>query len=210
MNMRRIVVMQQASSREQALLRAVAEAAARLDSELTGLFVEDIDLLNLAALPFSCEVCFPSATRRELDLLSMERSLRRMAEEARHALETIARQAALRSSFRVARGSLLAELLAAASETDIVVAGPLKRGHKTSAITVVCMASVKPQTVADLLKDLAPRMHGDIVIALLGSSEEFDPWEKALRDAIKIEGIARRLRIAAPADERELEKLLRG
>ena len=42
------------------------ELARTLEAELLGLFVEDVQLFDLAALPFAGEVGFPSATCRVL------------------------------------------------------------------------------------------------------------------------------------------------
>ena len=56
MTLRRIVVGLDAGPRDRAALEAAAQLAARMQAELVGLFVEDIDLLHLAGLPFAREV----------------------------------------------------------------------------------------------------------------------------------------------------------
>jgi hypothetical protein len=208
---RRIVVMQQSTSREEAFLRAVADAAARMNKEIAGLFIEDIDLLNLAGMPFPSEICFPSATRREMDVSRLERSLRLLANQARQALESVAQRTSLQSSFRVARGSIFAELLAAASESDVVVAGSLSRARTIPALTVVCLASVAPASVADLLNDLAPRLRGNITVVLLERGDTAaDNWERELRRALSTKTLSGPVRVVCPADELELEKVLRA
>jgi hypothetical protein len=52
----------------------------------------------------------------------MERSLRALAKDAREVLEAVAGPARVQWSFRVARGVPAAELLAAAEESDLVIA----------------------------------------------------------------------------------------
>ncbi len=210
MSMLRIVVMQQAWPAGDKLLRAAAGAATRMNSELTGLFIEDSDLLKLAGMPFACEVCFPSATRRELNTQQLERTLRSLAEEARRSLEALARHSALRSSFRVARGSLLAELLASVSETDVVVAGTLSRVSSAPGLSVFCVAGTAPAVIAELIDDLAPWAYGSIALVVLGADADTLPaWEVEVRKRLARKGLARRVRVLAPGDERELYALLR-
>ncbi len=119
---RRIVVALDASSPGKAALQAVAALASRLQAELFALFVEDIDLLHLAAMPGAREIGYPSAIRRELDVAAMERSLRLHAEDARRLVAALAENAPLKWSFQVARGSLTSQLLSAVAEADLVVA----------------------------------------------------------------------------------------
>jgi len=119
---RRVIVALDPAPRHRALLEAAAEAAGRMEAELVGLFVENQDLLHFAALPFAREVGVASATRRPRDLESMERLLRALAKEAHEMLASIAGRAPVRWSFRVARGSPLVELLAAAEDADLVIA----------------------------------------------------------------------------------------
>jgi hypothetical protein len=209
--MRRIVVMQQTWRAGDTLLRAAAGAATRMNAELTGLFIEDINLLHLAGMPFASEVCFPSGIRREMDVGQLERSLRALAGEAQRALETAARRTALRSSFRVARGSPLAELLAAASETDVVVAGALSQTSSSAAeLSVVSLASVAPAAVAGLIRELAPWARGSITVVVLGTDADTAlPWETRLRELLGRNGLARRVRVLAPRDQQELESLLK-
>lgn len=100
---------------------AAAALAARAGAELMGLFVEDPDLLQFAALPFAREIGGASAARRDLDVASVERALRALALDAERMLAGTAGRSEVRWSFRVARGVLLDVLLAAAAELP---AGP--------------------------------------------------------------------------------------
>jgi K+-sensing histidine kinase KdpD len=119
---RRVIVGLDPVQQSRALLEAAAELAGRMQAELLGLFVENQDLLHFAGLPFAREVGFESAMRRTLDVESMERTLRALAREARQAVETVAGGSQLQWSFRVVRGAPAAELLAAAEESDLVIA----------------------------------------------------------------------------------------
>ncbi len=127
---RRILVGLDASRHSLAALEAAVDLAARMEAELVGLFVEDINLLRLAELPFAREVGGFSATRRRLDSRQMERQLQVQAERARRALEAYARRVQVHWSFRVTRGGVALELLSAATEADLVILG--RAGHFAS------------------------------------------------------------------------------
>ena len=60
----RVMVALDSTKQSQAALKAAAELAARLNVELIGLFVEDINLLQLASLPFAREIVYGSETKR--------------------------------------------------------------------------------------------------------------------------------------------------
>ena len=120
---RRILVALDASPHSQAALEAASELADVLKAELVGIFVEDVNLLRLAGLPFAREVGYPSGTDRPLDSASMEREIRIQAEQARQTLASVAVRRQIRWSFRVVRGQVATELLSAAQEADLLVLG---------------------------------------------------------------------------------------
>lgn len=120
---RRIVVALDASAQSRAALEAAARLAGILDAELSGIFVEDADLLRLAQLPFAREAVPGLPSRRVADAAAMERTLRNLAEQARAALEELPGRYGVSCDFRIARGHVLTELLAAASGADIVAIG---------------------------------------------------------------------------------------
>lgn len=122
-DIRRILVALDTSHASRAALESAAAYAQRLDAELFGLFVEDLDLIQLAALPLARETGLASATARALDPLTMQRALEAQANQARRALERIARRFGVRATFRVARGHVASELVAAAAEADLVALG---------------------------------------------------------------------------------------
>jgi len=57
----------------------VARLAREMQAELLGLFIEDVELLRFAALPFAREIGGASAQARAVDLASLERELRAQA-----------------------------------------------------------------------------------------------------------------------------------
>jgi nucleotide-binding universal stress UspA family protein len=120
---RRILVALDASQHSLAALEAASDLADTLKAELVGIFVEDVNLLRLAGLPFAREVRYWSITDRPLDSTSMERQLRIQAEQVKLRLAGVAGRRQLRWSFRVVRGQVATELLSAAQEADLLALG---------------------------------------------------------------------------------------
>ncbi len=123
LDFRRILVALDASKESLAALAAAAGLAAQLEAELTGLFIEDTDLLNLAALPFSREAPALSRSGRLLEPERLARELKTQAAMARQALARAAEASHLPWNFRIARGRIAAELLAAAQDADLIAIG---------------------------------------------------------------------------------------
>lgn len=119
----RILVALDASAYSLAALEAAARLAAALEAELDGLYVEDINLLHWADLPFTRVVRYPASVDEAVDKAGMEKQLQRRAEQARRALANIARELKLPWSFKVVRGQVTPVLLAAALEADLLALG---------------------------------------------------------------------------------------
>lgn len=124
---RRILVALDASTDSVAALKTAASLAASLQAELVGLFVEDINLLRLAGLPFASEVQRVTGTGRVLDEAGMERDLQLQASQARRALANAAADAEATWTFRVVRGVVTTEILAAALEANLLTLGRASR-----------------------------------------------------------------------------------
>lgn len=122
-NIKRILVALDASPHSLAALEAAVELAARFQAELAGLFVEDENLLRLANLPFVQEVGLFSAHRRRVEIRELERQIRGLGRRARRVFIRTTEHIQVTRSFRVVRGSVLPEVLSAASEADMLVLG---------------------------------------------------------------------------------------
>lgn len=123
MRARRILIALDGSPESRAALAAAARLGISTGAGLAGLFVEDVELLRLAGLPFAREAGLSSGVFRRLDTSGIELRFRVAAERAREALREVAERSGLTSSFRIARGRVIPELMAATLEADVVAAG---------------------------------------------------------------------------------------
>ena len=168
MSIRRITVVQEPAQGAWAL-DAVAEVAAALEAELLGLFLEDVELLHFAGLPFAREIG-ASARPRGLDVQTMERRLRSQAEEARRALAAAAEGKPVRWSFRVERGSVPAQLRKALADADLVIL--LGDGESQRRSAALLSAAEFSSAVAPALERLARSLAGDVYRVQLDAGEE--------------------------------------
>lgn len=117
----RIVIALDSVSGAQAALEAAARLASACQAELHGLFVEDENLLRLAALPFACEVDYASGESRPVQSVSVERAWQVAAKQFQRTLASFAKRDNLKWTFRTTRGLVDRETLAAASASDVLV-----------------------------------------------------------------------------------------
>lgn len=120
---RRILVALDSSAGSRAALRRAAELARRIDAELTGLFVQDENLLQLAALPFARELSASGGAGRALSSDAMERELSCQALLLEAELEAVAVALELRWSFQTRRGQVAREILTAFAGHDLLAIG---------------------------------------------------------------------------------------
>lgn len=120
---RRILIALDASPASRAALELAADLAIRYQAELIGIYVEDINLLRTAEIPFTKEVGFYSASSRQINTSHLERELRAHARRVEQMLSSIAQRANLRWSFRSSRGVIPGELMSAAADTDLIILG---------------------------------------------------------------------------------------
>lgn len=132
-----ILVAIDASPQSLAALETAARVASRLHAELRAMYVEDINLLRTAQLPFASAVG-ASGKPHPLTVDTLEHQLRRHAEIARRAVEAAGARSHVIWSFAVARGTVLEEIARAAAAAEIVTvgrAGWFPRGTRLGSIT---------------------------------------------------------------------------
>ncbi|WP_294345103.1 universal stress protein [Prosthecochloris sp.] len=120
---KRITVAIDCSPHSRASLFAAAEIAGMLQAELLGVFVEDINLIRMAELPFSQEIHLHTARSEPLDSLKLERLLKLQAKEAHELFIQTAERFGIPYRFRKLRGMVPTEVLEAALGTDLLAMG---------------------------------------------------------------------------------------
>ena len=130
---RRIAVTLDAFDINVIALDQAARLAERMGAKLEGIFVEDIELLQLAELPFLREIRRSSRSVTAMNPMRMEQEFRVLARRAERLLGEQATRHHVSWSFRVWRGSIDADLLDAVMEVDILalsrLGSALTRGH---------------------------------------------------------------------------------
>lgn len=176
-----------------AALEAATALAEGLRARLEGLFVEDADLLRLAALPFATEIALSSAAARPLKLAQLERQLRAEAAAVRRLLETGATRRRLEYSFTVVRGRPASVVLALPSPADVFIFGraPSRHGEAHALLNGPVLAvfdgtegAARVLEVATALADRA----GESVLVYVAVETEADGT--ALETALKRELVA--------------------
>ena len=180
---RRILVALDTSTHSMAALQAAANLAATLQAELRGLFVEDVNLLRLAALPFAREVRWTTASRRTLDEAEMERELQLRASQARRALAYAAEQAEAEWSFRVVRGVVSKEVLEAALDADLLSLG---RASRTRASRVPLGSTARAAADKASGAVLLARMGADLEQPIIVTYDGSPPASRALAAAARM------------------------
>lgn len=126
-DVRRIVVAADSSPQGRAAMEAAAALAGALGVNVEGLFVEDVNVLNVAELALGHQLNVISGQARAFDRAALECELRAEAARARRVLEAFALRQRVSVSFRVVRGRVGPEVIAAAGEADLLVLGTTSR-----------------------------------------------------------------------------------
>lgn len=201
----RILVALDTSPHSVAALEAAVQLAEEWSAELVGLFVEDLDLLRLAQLPFAREVSAYSARVRAIGPEQLELQLRAQAARLRRQMARMAMRRGIRWSFEVSRGDIVAELLEQAKDADLIILGKTgwSESHTMGSTTRLVVTKARGRV-------LIVRRTGRLVPAL---RIIFDGSEAAvealLSGAMLAEREARELSVLLVAEEEELISDLR-
>ena len=103
---RRIVIALDMHSATESGLSTLIDIARRLNASVSGLYIEDQQLLSAAGLPFSTEVNYLSAEEKSLDLEELERINKLSSTRARRLLEELTERDKLTWTFAVERGDV--------------------------------------------------------------------------------------------------------
>ncbi len=209
---RRVLVALDSAASASAILETAAGIAAAQACELTGLFIEDEDLLRLAGLPFAREVQLARAMSRTLAPEQLLQDLRAQAGLARAAL---ARQAALHRlswSFRVTQGRGEEAILLAAAHGDIIAMargfGALGPGRLSRRLRLIAARAPGPL----LLPSKLPRAQPGPVLLPYDASPAAEAMLEIAVNLARARGEPLEVMLlgAAVGQEAELERRLRA
>ena len=96
-------------------------------AEILGLFVEDINLLELSRLPVAREITFEGLGAKLIEPRNIERQFRAHGNRMRNLFETAVKNIGASHSFQVIRGELCAELLKVSTDCDMLVLSHSRR-----------------------------------------------------------------------------------
>ena len=178
---KRITVAIDCSPHSRASLAAAAEIAGRLHAELLGIFIEDINLIRMAELPFTQEIQVHTARCEPFDLEKAERMLKQQSREASRLLRESAERFAIPHSFRTLRGTVPSLLLSAALDTDLLAIGrwgktpSCKRGLGSAA-----QKAVRESKTSVLVTHAGFSLQSPVVVLFDGSAGAKKALETAL------------------------------
>jgi hypothetical protein len=115
---RRLRLVLDSATQNRVLLQAAVHLAAALDAELEGMLIEDETLHRLAAQPDFAHVSRQTTLTEPLSVARLEREWRAQARLLQDRLTELAAREQVVCHFRVVRGLLEREILAAAAEAE--------------------------------------------------------------------------------------------
>jgi len=180
-SVRHILVAVDAAVNSSAVLETAARLARSFNAELNGIFVEDLNLLRLAGLPFARELTWSTAMELRMDYQRMERTLRGHAAYARQAVVNVTTRLQLHASLQIVRGQVVHELLRAAENADLFVLG---KGGKLRGARMGAIARQVAQQAhcSVLLVQEDTQFQGRVMIHFTGT----DRSEKLLNAAARV------------------------
>lgn len=164
---RRVVVPVRGATLETATVTAAMRLARSLSAELTVLYVEDLDQVDAASLPFVREIHGASGAARRVDAGALELRWREHAARSRAALAAAATRERLRWHVEVRRGRPDAEIAAATRDGDLVLLSNARRLASEAPSTAAPDPDRVPAAVLLLARPL--RARGPILVLYDGS-----------------------------------------
>jgi hypothetical protein len=199
----RIVVALDEAPASASLLAFACRLAAATGARLTGLFVEDAELLELAGSGLARELGSYSGAERSLSPRELERAMELRAGAAQQLLADAARRAGIGWSFRLLRGRVHRELLSASGPGDLLILG---RGRGRGRLGGAVRRLVQEEHGPLLILGAEPREEARLVVVHSGD-EDAEP--AVLAAAHLAEALGSALEVLLPAGSETLEPRLR-
>jgi nucleotide-binding universal stress UspA family protein len=168
---KRVLVAVNASPRSAALLEIAADLAEQIGAQIETLFVEDVNLVQLANLPLAAELDRTSGNVRMFDLPDITSAMRAQAQRLGKTLQGIGERKNIRTRMRVVRGHYVPEAMQVKADVSILLTskrvssvmqkfipdtdGRMHRIRSFSDVYVYCTSQSELQRVFSLASDLA-------------------------------------------------------
>lgn len=190
----RVIVALNACRRDLGGLELAANLAARKGCELEALFVEEVNLINVADLPFTKEVARSSGTEREFDQPRVERAQRASLSQIRQAIDRFNEKLQVPSSLRVVRGHFVRTALAVEDDVEVLVLSRRGESRAGRSGTPAAVPGTRPTTAPPIW-------------AIVDGSEESLQALQAAADLAAEE--TARLVVAVPGNRADLHAIVR-
>ncbi|WP_455365141.1 hypothetical protein [Kaarinaea lacus] len=102
-------------------LETAINLASQLHAELIGLFIEDMDLLRSANLPFASEIVATSGEERTISADYIERALRAWSSQVQAQLAREAQKANIKCTFRTVHNRRIETLISETGESNLLI-----------------------------------------------------------------------------------------
>lgn len=185
----RVVLHLTAAASSPVAIEAAVRVARAFQSEIESLFVEDTTLLDVAALPFTCEISLSGRQRRELSPELLARQMRASAAATTRRLAKLAEIADVPLHVTVVRSEPVEALaLTCASRGPwnvVALANPL--AAVDGAALDRLFASIPDTTGLIVVGPMAKRADGHVVAIV----EDIADFEAVLRTARRLHGAAK-------------------
>jgi hypothetical protein len=174
---RRVIVTVDAQSYLPPTIELAVALAASKQIALHGLFVEDVDLMCVAELPFTQEVPLFSGQPRSLDNRQLQRSLDKLAIEFQQLLMRQAEHHSLACSYSTVRGRKHALELGESARAEFFIVGQPGRGPQRSArpLRILLLANRTTQLLPALEVILDRNPDRRVELLLLSNDGEYSP-----------------------------------
>ncbi len=201
--LRRILVPLDTSAHSRAALEAAAHLAGAIGAELSGLYVEDADLLEICRYPFAREIGMLPARSRRLESDALERDFRIQAEQIRRMMALLARDTEISWSLNVRRGRVATEILEQAPSADLVVLGRTGRSLTGTRIGSTVRRLIEQGRAMTLILKEGIRLRAPVITVYNGSALSRHAVQIAGRIALAVGGEMEVLIPARTEDEFE-------
>jgi hypothetical protein len=185
-------------------LEIAAELAARIPAELHGIFMEDVNLLSAARLPFVHQVKLQSGGVHGFEAADVESEFRALAAQARTCLQDLASRLKVPWSFEVHRGDR-SSLMSVTRRSDLLVvetaSKPFARYMKLP--TDWSAISLRSERACLLLSGSRDGRKGTLVV-----HDGTEDGERAIAAAVALDGAGGPVTIAVPAGSSDADRKL--